>query len=58
MTPEERSQKIEEMRERLKSTPASVQLSRLMWFQTHCFTCEEEVSFSAEVCKHCGEALM
>jgi rRNA maturation endonuclease Nob1 len=58
MTDEERRQKIEEMRERLKSVPASVQLARLLWWQTHCFKCEAEVAFSAEVCESCGEELM
>lgn len=58
MTDAERKKKIEEMRERLAGTPLSVQLSRLWWHQTHCFKCEAEVAFDAEVCEACGEELM
>lgn len=54
----ENQAKIAAMRERLKHVPASVQLARLMWHMTHCFKCEGEVYFAADVCKHCGEELM
>jgi hypothetical protein len=58
MTPEDRRRKIDEMRERLRSVPASVQLARLYWHQTHCFKCEAEVAFNAKICPACHEVLM
>lgn len=58
MTPTEREAKITEMRERLKSVPAGVQLERLWRAQTHCFVCDSEVAWDAAKCHACGELLM
>ncbi len=58
MNDAERKKKIEEMRARLADVPASVQLARLDWEMRHCWKCESEVAWGAEVCETCGNELM
>lgn len=58
MTDAERKKKIEAMRARFAATPASVALARLDWEMRHCFKCNEEVAWGAEVCESCGNELM
>lgn len=33
-------------------------LAKLTYFMTHCFRCDHEVEWTAEVCEACGNELM
>ena len=55
MNDAERKNKIEEMQERLKSVPATVQLARIRHFMTHCDRCDADLGEPiACFCPKCG----